>query len=262
MLTGTGPLTMGAVGEAWTSAELRPLRGRGWKLLDHVYYRFGDIDHVLVGPSGVIVVETKWSADPWVVDSANVRITDAVRQVQRNARDLRLTVPELRRRDGTVRSVLFLWGGARSGGKRPTAPVRIGDVEVVVGVAAAKTWRVELSAAAGLFEGREIQALWARLRTQAVNTDMREAGDPPPPSVARLYWTAVATLVAALTSLLAVIYTYEWTGTALASYCAAAIAVLVGVAARRIARLRYIALGWLAGDVVITIALIAAQLGV
>jgi hypothetical protein len=260
MLTGTGSRAMGAVGEAWTSSELRPLRRRGWKLLDHVYYRYGDVDHVLVGPGGVVVVESKWSAEAWTLDMPNARITDAVRQVRRNSRDLRLAVPELRHRDGSVRSVLFLWGGARSGDVRPAGPVHMGDVDVVVGSTAAKAWRHELSAAAALFDASEIQAIWARLRTQAASTDKREAAEPPLPTVTRLYWTAVASVVAALASVLAVIYTMRWTGTTWSGYVAACVAIFVGGAARRTASLRYPALGWMTGVVAITIALIAMQL--
>lgn len=260
MLTGTGSWAMGAVGEAWTSQELRPLRRHGWKHLDHVYFRYGDVDHVLVGPSGVVVVESKWSAEPWALEKPNSRISDAVRQVQRNSRDLRLAVPELRHRDGSVRPVLFLWGGARSGEARPAGPVRIDDVDAVVGAAAAKAWRDQLGSASVLFDASDIQAIWARLRNQAVRTDERESRESPPPSLTRLYWTGFASFVAAVTGVLAVSYTISWTGTTWSGYVAAGVAVVIGAAARRITPLRYPALGWLAGILLVTIALIAMQL--
>jgi Nuclease-related domain len=135
MLTGSASLAMGAEGEVWTSSQLRPLRKLGWKLLDHVYYRYGDVDHVLVEPAGVVVVESKWSAEAWPVDKPNARLIEAIQQVRRNSRDLRLTVPDLRHRCGAVRSVLFLWGGTRYGGE-PAWPLRINEVEVVVGTTA------------------------------------------------------------------------------------------------------------------------------
>lgn len=62
VFTGSGSQTMGAIAETWTSSELRPLRKHGWRLIDHVFYRYADADHLLVGPGGAIVVETKWSA--------------------------------------------------------------------------------------------------------------------------------------------------------------------------------------------------------
>lgn len=259
MLTGTGSLAMGAVGEAWTSSELRPLRRHGWKLVDHVYYRWGDVDHVMVGPGGVVVVESKWSAEAWTLDPPSARVVDAVRQVRQNSRDVRLVVPELRHRDGSVRSAVFLWGGVRTEGERPAAPVRIDGVDVVVGAAAAKAWRGEMCAAPELFDVSGIEAIWARLRKQAADTDKREGADPPPPTFARLYWTAVVTLTAALASVLAVLYIIRWTGTTWSGYAAAAAAAVLGIAARRTASLRYPALGWLTGVAVITIALIAMQ---
>ena len=260
MLTGTGSLAMGAVGEAWTSSELRPLRRNGWKLLDHVYYRWGDVDHVLVGPGGVVVVESKWSAEAWPVDPSDARIIHAVRQVLSNARDIRLVVPELRHRDGSVRSVVFLWGGAPTDGVRPRGPVRVDDADVVVGTAAANVWRDEVSAAPALFDASEVQSIWTRLRAQAARTDEREAAEPSPPTVMRLYWTAVLSLIAALAGVLAVVYATRWSGATWSGYVAACIAVFIGSAARRTASLRYPALGWLTGVTVITIALVAMQL--
>ena len=260
MLTGTATWAMGATGEAWTSTELRPLRRHGWKLLDHVYYRYGDVDHVLVGPGGVVVVESKWSADAWAVDAPDSRISNALRQVRDNARDIRLVVPELRHRDGAVRPVVFLWGGTRTGGGRRTEPVRLDDVDVVVGSTAANAWRDDLSTAPAVFSPSEINAIWARLREQAARTDQREAADPPPPSLTWLYWTTVAALLAAMAGVLAVLYTVRWTGAAWSGYLAAMVAVALGVAARRTALLRYPALGWLTGVVVITVVLAGVQL--
>jgi hypothetical protein len=138
--------------------------------------------------------------------------------------------------------------------------VPIGDVDVVVGMAAAKAWRDELSTAAALLDAGEIQAIWIRLRTQAASTDKREAAESTPPTVTRLYWTAVASLMAALGSVLAVLYAVRWTGTTWSGYATACVAVVAGAAARQTASLRYPALGWLTGAVVVSIALIAMQL--
>jgi hypothetical protein len=131
---------------------------------------------------------------------------------------------------------------------------------VVVGSATAKMWRAELSAAPVLRDSSEINAIWNHLRTQAARTDEREATEPPPPTLARLYWNASASLVAALVSVLAVLYTIRWTGTAWSGYATAGVALLLGSVARRTAWLRYPALGWLTGNVVITIAVIAMHL--
>ncbi len=59
-------------------------------MVNQLALRPWDIDHVLIGPGGAVVVETKWSANPWVLDPPDERVRRAVRQAQGNARDLRL----------------------------------------------------------------------------------------------------------------------------------------------------------------------------
>lgn len=91
----TGALN-GMVAEQWTAAELRKLRRRGWRLVNGLVLedKF-DIDHVAVGPGGVLVVETKHSADVWPVGVSGDpfmvdRLQRACRQLRKNARQVRL----------------------------------------------------------------------------------------------------------------------------------------------------------------------------
>jgi hypothetical protein len=49
----------GAEGEKKTARALRPLRREGWVLLNDLPRSFGNIDHVLIGPPGVFMLETK-----------------------------------------------------------------------------------------------------------------------------------------------------------------------------------------------------------
>ena len=56
--SGSSTRDMGALAEQWTSNELRLLRDRGWRVINHVVLRHWDIDHVAVGPGGVLVVQT------------------------------------------------------------------------------------------------------------------------------------------------------------------------------------------------------------
>ena len=55
----------GAEGERWVAETLRALEGHGWRLLHDVRWPGrprANLDHVLVGPGGVIVLDTKnWS---------------------------------------------------------------------------------------------------------------------------------------------------------------------------------------------------------
>ena len=260
LFTGTGPLTMGATGEMWTSSELRPLRKHGWKLVDHVFYRYRDIDHLLVGPCGAIVVESKWSAKAWTLNPPEGRLLRHVEQAQRTARDLRLAVPQLRQREDRVRPVLFLWGGGRTGVGQPTEPARIDGTDVVYGVDAAKAWRDQVSSASALFDESEIGEIWKRVRTQAVKTDELDRSEPAPPTLSRVYWTVCATLIATFSGVLGVLYSARLAGRPWGGYAFAAAAVLLGAAARPAELLRYPALGWLTGVGVITLALIALQL--
>jgi len=103
-VTGTAPVMMGDLAEQWTASELRGLRRDGWRLVNQLALRAWDIDHVLIGPGGVLAVETKWSAHPWVLDPPDDRVRRAVQQAQANARDLRL------------------WGRSRVGGSPKSYP--------------------------------------------------------------------------------------------------------------------------------------------
>ncbi len=53
----------GAQGEEWTAKELRPLAKQGWTVMHDLRDRRGDgkgnFDHVLVGPSGVFLLDSK-----------------------------------------------------------------------------------------------------------------------------------------------------------------------------------------------------------
>jgi hypothetical protein len=59
--SGAGPLNIGRVAERATNAELAPFRRTGGRVMwNLVLGRDGDIDHVVVAPAGVFVIETKW----------------------------------------------------------------------------------------------------------------------------------------------------------------------------------------------------------
>lgn len=126
--SGSATFLVGDLGEQWTHDELRHLSGRGWKIVHRVLFRVAeDIDHVLIGPGGVVIVETKWSADDWRSRRMRPRVADAAAQVQENARVLKLvlrsTIGDIR-----VRSIVALW---------PSDPgllqERIGDALVMSG---------------------------------------------------------------------------------------------------------------------------------
>ena len=49
----------GADGEKASERQLRPLLRRGWTLFHDIETAYGNIDHVLVGPAGVFLLESK-----------------------------------------------------------------------------------------------------------------------------------------------------------------------------------------------------------
>jgi hypothetical protein len=106
--TGTAGTLMGELAEQWTAQEFRKMRPRGWRLINHLMLRKGDIDHVVLGPGGVIVAESKW-ASSWESDLlSDFRLPGAVAQVRRNAADVRLVLRP--RVDAPVEAALVLWG--------------------------------------------------------------------------------------------------------------------------------------------------------
>jgi hypothetical protein len=49
----------GSDGEKATARQLRPLLKRGWALFNDIETEHGNIDHILVGPAGVFLLEAK-----------------------------------------------------------------------------------------------------------------------------------------------------------------------------------------------------------
>lgn len=50
---------LGRDGERWTESELRSLEQDGWSVRHDIDSRYGNIDHVLVGPGGVFLLNSK-----------------------------------------------------------------------------------------------------------------------------------------------------------------------------------------------------------
>ena len=138
--TGTAPTMMGDEAEQWTAQELRKLGD--WRLVNHFELSYGDIDHVAVGPAGVLVFETKWSARPWNSRDGEERQRRAVLQVRRSAQQLRYW-RNLKDYPLPVRPVIVLWGGGTRRGSGPTDARFVDGVAVVAGNSL-RTWMSSL----------------------------------------------------------------------------------------------------------------------
>ena len=80
----------GTAGEVATAGELESSRRRrqGWAVVHGLRLMNQDIDHIAVGPRGVVVIETKWaSAKPWRVAEGRLvgPLRDPLAQVRTNA---------------------------------------------------------------------------------------------------------------------------------------------------------------------------------
>lgn len=108
---------MGAEAERWTTDALRKL-GSPWRVIDDVSFSKGNVDHVLIGPSSVYALETKYmsSADDRRLIAAGRQASEGARRIQR-----------LLRSEGVERDVVpvvVIWGRGR---RRLGAPYQLRD---------------------------------------------------------------------------------------------------------------------------------------
>lgn len=144
--TGGAASLMGATAERWTAKELASL-GPSWRIFHNVPFVDAfpghtwevDVDHLVVGPYGVLVVESKFSSSP--VDLGAFRLTQRLRDAVRQAKDNAGRISALLRRDAPdvpVRPVVVVWGRLV---KAPQDPVRLIETVRVVSGSDALRWR-------------------------------------------------------------------------------------------------------------------------
>ncbi len=245
LTTGTAYRSMGATAETWTASELRPLRRHGWRIVNHLVLGRSDIDHVLLGSGGVLAVETKWSASPWVLEPPSPKVREAIVQVQRNAKNLKYWYHLKSAGLTDVESVVFLWGYDDTSHNRPSRPVVIDGTTLIASRQAAEAWRADLITARVTTTPEQADNYWRAVDAQIRSRDARDAvHEPPRPSLFAIYWQATGALVAAVAGA----YTFaEMLRLKPAPLAAAAIAAMTGLGllARHVSQIRIIALGWL-----------------
>lgn len=133
----------GADAETWTAEELAKLDQRVWRIFHDVPLRWGNVDHVAVGPGRVYAIETKWTS------SRGAYRDGPVRQAQRQAE---LLQHELRARgvERTVIPLLVIWGPGVAD-TLDNGPKLEGQTRVVAG-ANAEDWRRRMVKAADRLE--------------------------------------------------------------------------------------------------------------
>ena len=121
ILSNTHGWSMGKVGEEATAEAVASWRRRrkGWRLINGIYVAgHGDIDHVLVGPGGVFVIESKWTTKTCRIEHGSVKGLvgrEPVSQARTGAGNVeRLLLQNgFSLADGIVRPVVVLWGPGR-----------------------------------------------------------------------------------------------------------------------------------------------------
>lgn len=155
--TGVDRLRRGALGEEYTASALRWLRVRGWRVLHDLEWpgEF-NIDHVAIGPGGVLAIESKYTTGDWRIGANGLTgpIGHPLRDAQRGAR----RVAEVLGAAGVnveVLACLVIWGpGAPdiSGGR-----IVLQDVRVLEG-RKARVWRAKLLQRQGTLDRATIRA--------------------------------------------------------------------------------------------------------
>ena len=110
--------------------ELRRLRRRGWFLVNELIYREWDIDHVIVGPGGVLAFQTKYRRPAG--ERAPIRTTCSLKQPERaadSAKDVWLVSGKAILPRELVQSIVVLWGG----GYDQNRPAPVDGVRVLPG---------------------------------------------------------------------------------------------------------------------------------
>lgn len=244
-VTGSGPTMMGSLAEQWTASELRRLRA-GWRVVNNLSLQSGDIDHITIGPGGAWLVETKWSASPWRLDSPDDRVVRAARQAIGNARRLQLWTGFKAAGVGPVHPVVMLWGAGTA--QLATGQVDVGGVTVtVVPGPSAHLWRASLPSS-GL-TGAQVEAAWQALDRHVRAADAHQVlgGERTPRSIGQLTGVALLTAMATALGLLSAAWLIRLTGSLPAWAGGCLLLALCSLPLRRRDWTRLPALGWQTG---------------
>jgi hypothetical protein len=260
--TGAASKVMGVKGAISTVEALRGLRRRGWRLVNDLkLHSRSDIDHVAVGPGGVLVVETKWSGEPWPLNGygprfMEARMNDAAAQAAGNAKELadRLAESEL---NVPMTSIVALWTGADESGDG-WETWRNGHTVLVHGLALPRWLRTELPQT-GL-TAETVERVWALLDKWVGEQDQADAQAGV---IAPTVWSftkqwLIKPLCGALAAAYAIAglirFAHDWP----VDLASTVLAVVLGLWALKIAPVRQIALGWL----VVSAVMLIAEIGV
>jgi hypothetical protein len=247
--TGVAAKVMGASGEMSTADALRGLRRRGWHIVNGLQLNSDwDIDHVAVGPGGLLVVESKWSGELWPLNGygprfMNATMDNAAVQAGRNAKSITewLATADV---SVSVTSVVVLWTGANRGGTGWNT-WRDGHTVLVHGPDLRDWLRTELPQASLTTETGE--RVWSLIdkRIEEQDRDDSEADVVVPPTLwsltAQWFIKPFGGFVVAAYAVWLTLFAHDWR----VAFAATALAVVLGRWAVRFSAVRQLAIGWL-----------------
>jgi hypothetical protein len=250
LTSGVAPQAMGTLAEEWTTQELRRLEKRGWHVVTGVTLPGHQIDHVAVGPPGVLVVETKWSGEPWLGDNTTPYMRRSLKSALRQANESRLQIVSKLRGivgESDVHAVLVLWsapGLILEGNAREVME----GTTVLVGTEL-RSWVEEQTASQ--VGDRDIEVAWEKIKGLALHgdaLDAREGLAVTAGPMATYFRILVAPLFAAVLAWYAFFVSLHLGGT-VGALVETGTAALIGIAAallmrRRFTRFRVVPLAW------------------
>jgi hypothetical protein len=191
--SGISPTIMGLIGETWTASDLRSMRRRGWRLINGMRLRGdSDIDHIVIGPAGVFVLETKWSGEAWPEPTAagflGDRITRAAVQVAHNASNVSAQFAKPLAK-ATIEAVLVLWSSVESDAPVASVETNYGQVTVIPG-ADFRLWL--LSQRSEVISDEQIESIFQGMTAHVESREQKdlERLGPDRPRLSTIAWHA------------------------------------------------------------------------
>lgn len=243
--SGVASQLMGLEGESYTADVLRKFRHAGWVLVNGIVIKSGDIDHVVIGPAGVLVIESKWSHDMWPAgkDERSFmadRLSRAISQARQNRSDVEWRFGKSLQ-GARVRAICVLWS-SQDTSMNPDW-FEVGDVTVIRG-AALESWLKNLTEVT--LDQQGIERIHKAIERQASNRDelVQAKSGAPRRTLNKYIAHYIVAPFMGFVSALAVIAVTSRVG-ALWTIGATLLFVFIGFVARQFAGLRQFALGWI-----------------
>jgi len=183
LLSGVADPLMGLDAENSTADEIRRLRRKGWKFANGIKIKGNeDIDHLVVGPAGVLVVESKWSRHRWPIGARSLpfmsdQLTNAIEQVLRNRRNVTIQFAGVLE-NVPVQAVCVVWSSEDSSMDPPWIEIQ---GAVIVRGPTFRNWLQ--SQKSEVLDETAVDRVWGRIEHQGSirdDDDLKKSGIPRP----------------------------------------------------------------------------------